>query len=413
MGDIRKIHSRKLVTPCRKLSRKQISEKFRDNVVREYESSKRFRVCNINFKYQVCPTYAPIFVVPRDVSDATIRHATKYRARGRLPTLSHQYSNGASIFRSSQPLVGLPRNRSIQDERLLEAMRLTAPRRELMVVDARSRASAMANALNGAGSMLADRYVGCEQVHLSMENIHSVRASWAKVYYLMAEGVPLRAAKMEAGWIGHFERLMEGVRSIVGWMKDEHYSVLVHCSDGWDRTAQLVSLVQICLHPETRTIDGLVWLIQREWLSAGHQFELRLAHHAPLNSLSLDASSKAASISRVFDKFKGSSDDQAHNDPRDEFCPIFPQFLDAVLQLMRVYPNCFEFNQALIASLCRESFVCETDTFKGNCERDRDASNNASCFWSLVDEQKHLYVNPSYVSQSEELIINADVLCYL
>ena len=414
IGDIRKIHSRKQDASYRKQSRKQLSEKFKDTLTREYASSKKFRVCNINCKYQVCPTYAPIFVVPKDVSDATIRHATKYRARGRLPTLSHQYSNGASIFRSSQPLVGLPRNRSIQDERLLEAMRLTAPRRELIVADARSRASAMANAFNGAGSMLTSHYIGCEQVYLSMDNIHSVRASWAKIYHLMSEGVPLRAAKMEAGWIGHYERLMEGVKSITGWIKNDHYSVLVHCSDGWDRTAQLVSLVQICLYPEARTIDGLIWLIQKEWLSAGHQFELRHAYHSSLNSLSLDiSSSTTASISRVFDKFKDSLDDKAYSDPRDEFCPIFPQFLDAMLQLMRVYPNSFEFNQALIDSLWKETFIFETNTFRGNCEKDRDASDDVSCFWSLVDERRHSYTNPSFVPQNEELSINADVLCYL
>ena len=31
-------------------------------------------------------------------------------------------------------------------------------------------------------------------------------------------------------------------------------SVLVHCSDGWDRTAQLVSLAEIIMDPYYRTI---------------------------------------------------------------------------------------------------------------------------------------------------------------
>ena len=34
-----------------------------------------------------------------------------------------------------------------------------------------------------------------------------------------------------------------------------HVSVLVHCSDGWDRTAQLVSLAQLMLEPYFRTIE--------------------------------------------------------------------------------------------------------------------------------------------------------------
>ena len=37
---------------------------------------------------------------------------------------------------------------------------------------------------------------------------------------------------------------------------DEKVSVLVHCSDGWDRTAQTCSLAGIMLDPYYRTIHG-------------------------------------------------------------------------------------------------------------------------------------------------------------
>ena len=33
-------------------------------------------------------------------------------------------------------------------------------------------------------------------------------------------------------------------------------SVLVHCSDGWDRTPQTTCLTQICLDPYYRTLNG-------------------------------------------------------------------------------------------------------------------------------------------------------------
>lgn len=32
--------------------------------------------------------------------------------------------------------------------------------------------------------------------------------------------------------------------------------VLVHCSDGWDRTSQLASLAQLLVDPYYRTIEG-------------------------------------------------------------------------------------------------------------------------------------------------------------
>jgi hypothetical protein len=36
----------------------------------------------------------------------------------------------------------------------------------------------------------------------------------------------------------------------------QHYSLLVHCSDGWDRTSQLTSLSMVLLDPHFRTYKG-------------------------------------------------------------------------------------------------------------------------------------------------------------
>jgi len=55
-------------------------------------------------------------------------------------------------------------------------------------------------------------------------------------------------------------------------------TVLVHCSDGWDRTSQIVSLAMILSDPYYRTINGFQLLIEKEWLSFGHQFHLRQGH---------------------------------------------------------------------------------------------------------------------------------------
>ena len=49
-------------------------------------------------------------------------------------------------------------------------------------------------------------------------------------------------------------------------------NVIVHCSDGWDRTSQMSSLAQIMLDPYFRTIRGFAVLVEKDWISFGHMF---------------------------------------------------------------------------------------------------------------------------------------------
>jgi protein tyrosine phosphatase len=53
-------------------------------------------------------------------------------------------------------------------------------------------------------------------------------------------------------------------------------NVLIHCSDGWDRTSQLCALAQILLDPYYRTIVGFQNLIDKDWVRFGHQFAIRM-----------------------------------------------------------------------------------------------------------------------------------------
>ena len=44
--------------------------------------------------------------------------------------------------------------------------------------------------------------------------------------------------------------------------REESISVLVHCSDGWDRTAQLCSLAQVLMDPHYRSVPSA---LQTAW----------------------------------------------------------------------------------------------------------------------------------------------------
>ena len=105
-------------------------------------------------------------------------------------------------------------------------------------------------------------------------------------------------------WLQQLQTLLQIAGAMVDLMDLNGSSVMLCLEDGWDVTAQLTSLTQICLDPYYRTIDGFRVLIEKEWLAFGHRF----SHRSHLNSNSPGSGSSS-------------------------FTPIFLQFLDMVCQL--------------------------------------------------------------------------------
>jgi hypothetical protein len=52
-------------------------------------------------------------------------------------------------------------------------------------------------------------------------------------------------------------------------------------SDGWDRTAQVGSVAALLIDERSRTTEGLLRVVSREWVFLGHRFATRLGmgHH--------------------------------------------------------------------------------------------------------------------------------------
>ena len=62
-------------------------------------------------------------------------------------------------------------------------------------------------------------------------------------------------------WLHHMSGLMRSAVTVVSAIVHEERPVLVHCSDGWDRTPQIVALAELLLDPYYRTIDVSINII--------------------------------------------------------------------------------------------------------------------------------------------------------
>jgi myotubularin-related protein 6/7/8 len=97
-------------------------------------------------------------------------------------------------------LVGFKQARSIQDEKLIEAVFSTnvptGPNGETvygstaanLIVDARPMANAVGNVARGAGTENMDHYRNCKKIYVAIDNIHVMRDSLAK----LSEGMCLQ-----------------------------------------------------------------------------------------------------------------------------------------------------------------------------------------------------------------------------
>ena len=147
-------------------------------------------------------------------------------------------------------MVGVGKARCTQDEALLQAIADTNPLNErLQIIDCRPRVNAEVNAAKGKGYEHQAQYVNTKLTFMSIENIHVMRASLRAFLSLLVHR-DLAAAKEDdsylsdlekSGWMEHLRKLLRTAVTIVQMISIDRASVLVHCSDGWDRTAQVVS----------------------------------------------------------------------------------------------------------------------------------------------------------------------------
>lgn len=151
----------------------------------------------------------------------------------------------------------------------------------LSIYDARSKVKAYSNCVKGGGCENTDYYRNCNIVFCGIDNIFGVSKAYNKIFSAVnstnkvKDNTAIFTTIESSNWYNLIKTILQTVKVIAYDMHEMKKSVLVHCSDGWDRTAQMCSLTEILLDPYSRTIEGFEVLIEKEWVSFGHSFESR------------------------------------------------------------------------------------------------------------------------------------------
>ena len=121
---------------------------------------------------------------------------------------------------------------------------------------------------------------------MNIENIHVMRDSFRRLFALCRsihgdEANHWFSALEATRWLEHIKALLIAANVCAALVHHESVPLLIHCSDGWDRTAQLCALTQILLDPYFRTRKGFAVLVEKEFCAFGHRFEQRLGQVYP------------------------------------------------------------------------------------------------------------------------------------
>ncbi|SCU93365.1 LAFA_0F16006g1_1 [Lachancea sp. 'fantastica'] len=438
----------------------------------------RWRLSTINQDYNFCDTYPKLLVVPSTISDTLLTHSMRFRSQNRIPALTYFHRKTCtSITRCAQPLPGLIQQRSIQDEKLISEIfncssiedRQKSRAVKNIIVDARPTTNAMAQTALGGGTENMDNYNfggTVSRMFLGIDNIHVMRDVLNNVvdHFLVDNdlNLPIDTHALNEGksgqWLKYVKMLLSSTDTLAKSMLFNESNILIHCSDGWDRTTQVCSLVQICLDPYFRTLEGFITLIEKDWLSFGHRFAQRSGHLSSEscfhdNSTRISLSGAASNMTQGMDlnsSIFGFSNSANNNNPKLEMAssellgsnaapqthsteivkrvsrrltakkstkftsPVFQQFLDCVYQLHRQNPSKFEFNERFLRRLVYHLYSCQYGTFLFDSEYERSeqmAQNKTRCVWDYFRSRTAEFTNHDYknVSPNDEDWILPDV----
>ena len=278
--------------------------------------------------------------------------------------------------------------RSEHDEAMLKNIGYTNPNTSSVVIyDARSNFKAHSNRIKGGGFENTDHYTNCSIKFWSIDNIFGVANAYSKLFNSVKSNFCLKSNKSifstieDSGWYNLISNILQSVSEIVRDLHEDRKSVLLHWSDGWDRTAQMASLAQICLDPYSRTLRGFEVVIEKEFLSFGHSFESRW----------------------------GLLCNNKHKNKKRS--PVFVQFLDWVYQFVKQFPTKFQFNVNFLCFVAYHTYTCKFGTFLLDNEKYRVQNKlfeKTESIWTYVNDNVDKFINPFFDGSEDILDIKSD-----
>ncbi|KAE9551168.1 hypothetical protein FO519_005613 [Halicephalobus sp. NKZ332] len=351
--------------------------------------SKKWRITEANDQFKLCRTYPQYLVVPSGVSDEDLHRVHNGRFFSRFPVAVWRCKpSGAVLLRSAQPTISWLGAANEDDLRYIDTIYNSVPsssgerKQKLLILDARSYTAAWANRAKGGGFEGSDTYVNCDIEFMSLPNIHNVRYSFSQLRNVAhsTDDTTFLTNLHNSQWFHCIGTLIRTAMRCTEALLSGR-SVLVHCSDGWDRTAQIVALCKVMSDPYYRTFEGFKYIVQRDWVGFGHKFADR---NGVLNE-----------------------------DP-NERSPIFLQWLDCVHQLWHQNPREFQFNQRYLMKLAQHSYsglfgtflfnsVADASAYSVQTGRDNYDADSVSIdavelftVWDYLNEENKQFVNVSH-----------------
>ena len=341
------------------------------------------RISNINENFGFIASYPKYLIEPRKIDDNILENALNFRSEKRVPTLTYYYKNDlnkgtkkliSGIWRSSQVASGLWGSKDAGDIKLLNEISKLGDK--LYIFDARYQDEAFLKKVKGFGSENVKNYnPNPEYIYCEIRGITFSKSAFNKIKQLcndkeIMENNNFLSELEDSGWINFIIKVLK-TSTKISKLVMEGNNVLVHCSEGWDRTPQLVSISQILLDPYFRTFEGFAILFEKDFVSFGHKFAIR-----------------SGITEKEFEKKTNQ---------------VILQYLDCVYQLLMQFPSEFEFTSEFLLFIAKYYDTNLFGTFLFDNEKEREekrAKTETASIWIYLlgdyFKNKEKYLNRLY-----------------